>query len=166
MEEIKNFISKYIGAIIGVIVAIIVLCTGLHNLILGVVLLAIGAFVGNYIQQNKDEVKIDYKSHSVFSSTRSMPDGCLSDDFPECYSRNYLEVELKAENTCVCNVVFDGKQFTENFDMNIQIEYKELIGMKNFNESKFHENLFHTYCNFVCNAFNEQIKNGTYVESK
>ncbi len=116
--------------------------------------------------QNKDEVKIDYKSHSVFSSTRSMPDGCLSDDFPECYSRNYLEVELKAENTCVCNVVFDGKQFTENFDMNIQIEYKELIGMKNFNESKFHENLFHTYCNFVCNAFNEQIKNGTYVESK
>ena len=116
--------------------------------------------------QNKDEVKIDYKSHSVFSSARSMPDGCLSDDFPECYSRNYLEVELKAENTCVCNVVFDGKQFTENFDMNIQIEYKELIGMKNFNESKFHENLFHTYCNFVCNAFNEQIKNGTYVESK
>lgn len=57
MEDIKNFLSKYKGAIIGVIVAIIILATRLYEVIVGIVLILAGAFVGNYIQQNKDEVK-------------------------------------------------------------------------------------------------------------
>ena len=57
MEYIKNFLSKYKGAIIGVIVAIIILATRLYEVIVGILLILAGAFVGNYIQQNKDEVK-------------------------------------------------------------------------------------------------------------
>ena len=57
MEEIKNFISRHLGAIIGVIAAILILCTRLYDLIVAVVLIIIGAFVGNYVQQNKFEVK-------------------------------------------------------------------------------------------------------------
>lgn len=57
MEDIKNFLSKYKGSIIGVIVAIIILATRLYEVIVGILLILAGAFVGNYIQQNKDEVK-------------------------------------------------------------------------------------------------------------
>lgn len=57
MEDIKNFLIKYKGAIIGVIVAIIILATRLYEVIVGILLILAGAFVGNYIQQNKDEVK-------------------------------------------------------------------------------------------------------------
>ena len=57
MEDIKYFLSKYKGAIIGVIVAIIILATRLYEVIVGILLILAGAFVGNYIQQNKDEVK-------------------------------------------------------------------------------------------------------------
>lgn len=57
MEALKNFIINYRGAIIGVIVAILILITRLHQLILAIVLLTLGAFVGNYIQQNKETVK-------------------------------------------------------------------------------------------------------------
>lgn len=57
MEDIKNFLNKYKGAIIGVIVAIIILATRLYEVIVGILLILAGAFVGNYIQQNKDEVK-------------------------------------------------------------------------------------------------------------
>ena len=57
MEDIKNFLSKYKGAIIGVIVAIIILAARLYEVIVGILLILAGAFVGNYIQQNKDEVK-------------------------------------------------------------------------------------------------------------
>ena len=57
MEDIKNFLSKYKGAIIGVIVAIIILATRLYEVIVGILLILAGAFVGNYIQQNKDEGK-------------------------------------------------------------------------------------------------------------
>ena len=46
MEEIKNFISKYIGAIIGVVVAILILCTRLYELIVGILLVLAGAFIG------------------------------------------------------------------------------------------------------------------------
>ncbi len=61
MESFKEFLSKYLGAIIGVIVAILILCTKLYELMIGIVLILMGAFVGNYIQKNKDEVKIKLK---------------------------------------------------------------------------------------------------------
>ena len=53
MDGFKNFWSQYKGAIIGLIVAILILCTKLYNVIIGIILICIGMFVGNYIQYNK-----------------------------------------------------------------------------------------------------------------
>lgn len=61
MEDFKKFISQYIGAIIGVIVAIVILATRLYALIVGILLILAGAFIGNYVQRNKDEVKAKLK---------------------------------------------------------------------------------------------------------
>ena len=61
MDDLKKFISQYRGAIIGVIVAIIVLATRLYALIVGILLILAGAFIGNYVQQNKDDVKTKLK---------------------------------------------------------------------------------------------------------
>ena len=55
--DIKNFIKQYRGAIIGIIIAILILITNLQKLIIGIILIAIGAIIGNYVQQNKDIVK-------------------------------------------------------------------------------------------------------------
>ena len=57
MEEVKKFIKEYSGAIIGGLVAVLILCTQLYKLIIGIILIAMGIFVGNYIQRNKDDVK-------------------------------------------------------------------------------------------------------------
>ena len=57
MNEVKDFISKYLGAIIGAIIAIIILCTRLYELIIWIVFICLGIFVGNYVQHNKTEVK-------------------------------------------------------------------------------------------------------------
>lgn len=62
MESIKEFWSKYKGAIIGVILGILILITRLHDLILAIVVLALGAVIGNYVQQNKEDVKTKLKS--------------------------------------------------------------------------------------------------------
>ena len=57
MEEFKNFVKEYSGAIIGGFVAVVILCTGLYRLIIGIILITIGIFVGNYVQKNKYDVK-------------------------------------------------------------------------------------------------------------
>lgn len=57
MEEFKNFVKEYRGAIIGGLVAILILCTQLYKLIVGIILITIGIFVGNYVQKNKYDVK-------------------------------------------------------------------------------------------------------------
>ncbi len=57
MEEVKKFIKEYSGAIIGGLVAVLILCTQLYKLIIGIILIAMGIFIGNYIQRNKDDVK-------------------------------------------------------------------------------------------------------------
>lgn len=57
MEELKNFIKEYSGAIIGGLIAVLILCTGLFKLVIGIILISIGIFVGNYIQKNKYDVK-------------------------------------------------------------------------------------------------------------
>ena len=62
MKGFKDFITQYRGAIIGVIIAILILVTRLHDLILAIVVLVLGAFIGNYVQQNKDFVKTKLKS--------------------------------------------------------------------------------------------------------
>jgi len=57
MEGFKDFWNHYKGAIIGVIVAILVLATRLYDLIITIIVLCAGALIGNYVQQNKEEVK-------------------------------------------------------------------------------------------------------------
>lgn len=62
MDEVKSFWNRYKGAIIGVVIAILILITRLHDLILAIVVIGIGAFIGNYVQQNKEDVKTKLKS--------------------------------------------------------------------------------------------------------
>ena len=62
MDNFKNFLTKYRGAIIGIIIAILILCTRLYNLIIALVVLFIGAMIGNYVQQNKYDVKEKLKN--------------------------------------------------------------------------------------------------------
>lgn len=62
MDEFKNFVKEYSGAIIGGLVAVLILCTGLHKIIIGIILISIGIFVGNYIQKNKYDVKEKIKN--------------------------------------------------------------------------------------------------------
>lgn len=57
MKEIKDFLMKFRGAIIGAIIAILILCTGLYKLMIGIILIGMGIYVGNYVQINKDNVK-------------------------------------------------------------------------------------------------------------
>lgn len=61
MNNFKEFWNQFRGAIIGVIIAILILITGLDKLILAIVVIAIGAFVGNYVQRNKEDVKVKLK---------------------------------------------------------------------------------------------------------
>ena len=57
MKDIKDFLMKYRGAILGAIIAILILCTGFYKLIIGIILVCIGIYAGNYVQLNKDFVK-------------------------------------------------------------------------------------------------------------
>lgn len=62
MDEIKNFFMKYRGAIIGALIAILILCTGFYRLIISIILIALGIYIGNYVQINKEEVKYKIKN--------------------------------------------------------------------------------------------------------
>lgn len=62
MNGFKEFIKEYAGAIIGALLAIIILCTHLYKLIIGIILIALGIFAGNYVQRNKYEVKEKIKA--------------------------------------------------------------------------------------------------------
>ena len=62
MEGFKNFWNQYKGAIIGIVVAILILCTKLYDLIIGRVVIILGAMVGSYVQKNKDIVKEKLKN--------------------------------------------------------------------------------------------------------
>ena len=60
--NLKEFWNNYKGAIIGIVVAILILITRLHDLILAIVVLVLGALIGNYVQQNKEDVKTKLKA--------------------------------------------------------------------------------------------------------
>lgn len=60
--NLKEFWSHYKGAIIGIIIAILILITRLHDLILAIVVIVLGALIGNYVQQNKEDVKTRLKA--------------------------------------------------------------------------------------------------------
>lgn len=62
MGNFKEFVQEYRGAIIGGAIAILILLTGLYKLVVGIVLVCLGIFVGNYVQKNKYEVKEKLKN--------------------------------------------------------------------------------------------------------
>lgn len=57
MDNMKQFWDQYKGAIIGGLIGVLILCTQLYRLVIGIILIAIGIFVGNYVQYNKYDVK-------------------------------------------------------------------------------------------------------------
>ena len=62
MNGFKEFWNNYKGAIIGVVIAALILITRVQDLIVAIVVLVLGALIGNYVQQNKDDVKIKLKN--------------------------------------------------------------------------------------------------------
>lgn len=59
--NLKEFWDHYKGAIIGIAIAILILITRLQDLIIAIVVIVLGAIIGNYIQQNKEDVKTKLK---------------------------------------------------------------------------------------------------------
>ena len=49
MNGFKEFWNNYKGAIIGVVIAALILITRLQDLIIAIVVLVLGALIGNYI---------------------------------------------------------------------------------------------------------------------
>lgn len=62
MDGFKDFWNHYKGAIIGIVIAVLILITRLQDLIIAVVVIVLGAIIGNYVQQNKEDVKTKLKS--------------------------------------------------------------------------------------------------------
>lgn len=63
MEDIKNFLIKYSGAIIGGLIALVALLLNLHKVLIWVVIILAGIFIGNYVQRNKEVVKEKLKEY-------------------------------------------------------------------------------------------------------
>ena len=61
MNGLKEFFLKYRGAIIGALLAIVAISLQIYKIIIGVIIIFIGMYVGNYIQYNKELVKIRIK---------------------------------------------------------------------------------------------------------
>ena len=60
-RSVNGIIEKYGGAILGGIIAIILCFTRLYRLLIALLVITGGVFLGNYIQKNKDDVKIKLK---------------------------------------------------------------------------------------------------------
>lgn len=56
-KKINNFIAQYGGAVIGGLIALILCFTKLYELLIGIVIVLAGIFLGNYVQKNKSAVK-------------------------------------------------------------------------------------------------------------
>ena len=63
MEDFKKFLIKYRGAIIGGLIALIALLLNLHKILIWIIIIGAGIFIGNYVQNNKEFVKDKLKSY-------------------------------------------------------------------------------------------------------
>ena len=61
-NNFKEFWDKYKGAIIDAIIAIILLSTALYKLCVAVIVIVGAIYLGNYIQNNKEDVKENLKN--------------------------------------------------------------------------------------------------------
>ncbi|MBR3132515.1 MAG: DUF2273 domain-containing protein [Clostridia bacterium] len=57
MEEIVEFIKKYKYPIIGGIIALLLLVTDLFQVLKVIVVIALGIYLGFYVQKNKETIK-------------------------------------------------------------------------------------------------------------
>lgn len=57
MDDFKKMMANCWGGLLGGIIALIIACTGMYRLIIGIVLVGMGVWAGNYFQHNKDHVK-------------------------------------------------------------------------------------------------------------
>ncbi len=57
MNDNNNFIAKNLGAIIGIVIGLILACTRLYRVVILIMAVTGGAFIGKYIQYNKEEAK-------------------------------------------------------------------------------------------------------------
>lgn len=60
--DLNKLVENYGGAIIGGIVALILCFTRLYRLLIVVVVIVAGGFIGNYVQKNKEVVKEKLKA--------------------------------------------------------------------------------------------------------
>lgn len=58
----KEFLERYLGMIIGIIIAIIIIALGFIYFFECIAIIVIGAWLGKYIQSNKEKVKEKLKS--------------------------------------------------------------------------------------------------------
>lgn len=56
-KNLAWYVKEYKGAIIGGIIALVFIATGLSHLLIGLVVVAVGIFLGHYVQNNKETVK-------------------------------------------------------------------------------------------------------------
>lgn len=56
-KNLAWYVKEYKGAIIGGIIALVFIATGLSKLLIGLVVVAVGIFLGHYVQNNKETVK-------------------------------------------------------------------------------------------------------------
>lgn len=61
MDNLKDFFLKYKGAIIGALVAVVALMLHIYKFIIWAVVIFVGMYIGNYVQHNKEIVKIRIK---------------------------------------------------------------------------------------------------------
>lgn len=61
MENLRDFFLKYRGAIIGALVAIVALLLHIYKIIIWTLVIFVGMYIGNYVQHNKESVKIKIK---------------------------------------------------------------------------------------------------------
>ena len=60
-NSLTGIIEKYGGAILGGLIALILCFTRLYKLLIALLVIIGGIFLGNYIQKNKDDVKFKLK---------------------------------------------------------------------------------------------------------
>jgi len=61
MEDFKSFLNKNWGGLLGGIIALILACTNLYRIIIGILLIIAGVWIGNYLQHNKEKAKENMK---------------------------------------------------------------------------------------------------------
>lgn len=56
-KDLNSFIANYGGATLGGIMALILCFTHIYRVLIGIVIILAGMFLGNYVQKNKSNVK-------------------------------------------------------------------------------------------------------------